>query len=469
MKMRIFFLISLVLTLLLPFQAAADEREEPIDVIIALDKSKSMAENEKIEAVIEYVNSYIIDELLIEGDFFLVVAFYGQTEVPVSITISGPEDKERAKQIIGSLLADGVYTDIGNALDVLGEQVDRYAHADRKKFLLLITDGIQEAPPESEYYSPDGSFNHAFLENTKVIQKKGWKVHILGIGTHEQAEELAEELAGTYVGTSEQPTAEELAEKSREFLAALEVSGEVSMSPVDERGRSTISLSVESKGYTEEKTVAVSGIRLSLPDGMEQNILPAPVSSTIEPESTTQIDIPVRIPSPPAGGDHTGTVRFVFASEVRFLPVVMEVSYHVNSFVENYWLWILAGVVVLAALILLIVLLASRLKKVKYRFRLVTGAAKPPKGKAEQVHRIVEGKPLYLELSGDRLHVEAKRTPNSIARLQAIQKGVRLTVLKSEHFPKLHDAPLNILDLDFQVRLDLDKKKDITVRLASGS
>ena len=469
MKMRLFSLILFVWALLFPFQAAADEREEPIDVIIALDKSKSMAENNKIEAVKEYVNDYIIDDLLIEGDFFLVVAFYGQTQVPVSLTISGPRDKERAKQIIGSLLADGVYTDIGNALDVLGEQVQRYGHPDRKKFLLLITDGIQEAPPESKYYSPDGSFNHAFLENTKVIQKKGWKVQILGIGTHEQAEELAEELAGTYVGTSEQPTAEELAEKSREFLAALEISGEVTMSPVDERGRSTIRLSVESKGYTEEKTVAISGVRLSLPDGMEQNILSAPISSTIEPESTTRIDIPVRIPSPPASGDHTGTVRFVFASEVRFLPVIMEVSYHVNSFVENYWLWILAGVVLLAALIVLIVLLTSRLKKAKYRFRLVTGAAKPQKGKVEQVYRIVEGKPLYLVLSEDQLQVEPKRTPNSIARLQAIQKGVRMSVLKSEHFPKLHDAPVNILDFDFQVRLDLDKKKDIPVRLDSGS
>jgi hypothetical protein len=48
----------------------------------------------------------------------------------------------------------------------------------------------------------------------------------------------------------------------------------------------------------------------------------------------------------------------------------------------------------------------------------------------------------------------------------AIAKGVRMTVLKSERFPRFYDAPLNILDFDFRVRLDLDKKKDITVRLA---
>ena len=59
MKIRTFFLISLVFYLLLPFSALADEREEPIDVIIALDKSLSMVE--EIEAVKEYVNTYLID------------------------------------------------------------------------------------------------------------------------------------------------------------------------------------------------------------------------------------------------------------------------------------------------------------------------------------------------------------------------------------------------------------------------
>ncbi len=374
MKIRPVLLILLgilfAFSLILPFSATADEREEPIDVIIALDKSKSMAENDKIEAVKEYVNSYIIDELLIEGDFFLVVAFYGQTEIPISTTIRSDEDKERAKAIIAQLLGDGVYTDIGNALDVLGQQVEKYAHPDRKKHLLLITDGIQEAPPESKYYSPDGSFNHAFLENTKIIQMKGWKVHILGVGVGEQARQLAEELAGTYTDLSEQPTVEELVEKTGEFLAALEVSGPVSLAPVDYRGRSRVSLSVESKGYTEERTVVISGIRLTLPDGMEKNILEDSASFTFAPDSTAEIDISVRIPAAVESGDHSGTLRFVFSGEDRFLPVVSQVDYHVNTFLENFWWWLLIALAVLILIVLLIVWLARRLKKVKYRFQL---------------------------------------------------------------------------------------------------
>jgi Mg-chelatase subunit ChlD len=462
MKIRLLLLILFVFSLILPLQTAADEREEPIDVIIALDKSKSMAENNKIEAVKEYVNSYIIDELLIEGDFFLVVAFYGQTEIPISTTIQSDEDKERAKAIIAQLLGDGVYTDIGNALDVLGQQVEKYARPDRKKHLMLITDGIQEAPPESKYYSPDGSFNHAFLENTKVIQKKGWKVHILGVGVGEEAEKLADELAGTYTDLSEEPTVEELVEKTGEFLAALEVTGPVSLDPVDYRGRSRVSLSVESKGYTEEQTVVVSRIRLTLPDGMEKNILADSASFTFPPDSTRNIRMSVRIPVSVEAGDYTGNLRFEFSGENRFLPVVTQVDYHVKSFFENFWWWMLIALVALILIVVLLVLLVRGLKKVKYRFQLVTGTKKAD----QPVFKIKEGKPLYLEIIEGGVAVNPKRSPQSIARLMAIAKGVRMTVLKSERFPKFYDAPLNILDFDFRVRLDLDKKKDVTVRLA---
>jgi Mg-chelatase subunit ChlD len=462
MKIRLFFLILLGISLIMPFYAAADERTEPIDVIIALDKSKSMAEKDKIEAVKEYVNSYIIDQLLIEGDFFLVVAFYGKTEIPISITIHSDEDKERAKAIIAQMLADGVYTDIGNALDVLGQQVEKYARPDRKKYLLLITDGIQEAPPDSKYYSPDGSFNHAFLENTKVIQKKGWKVHILGVGLEGEAQKLADELAGTYTELSEQPTVEEMVEKTGEFLAALKITEPVTMDPVDYWGRSRINLSVESKGYEEEQTVEISGIRLTLPDGMEKNILEDPASFSFAPDSTTDIGISVRIPEAPEVGDHTGTLRFVFSGDDRFLPVINSVDYHVNTFFENFWWWMLIALVVLILIVLLILFLVRRLKKAKYRFQLIAGAQKAEK----PVYRIKEGKPLYLEIAEGEVIVNPKRNPQSIARLMAIQKGVRMTVLKSEYFPKFYDAPLDIRDFDFRLRLDLEKKKDITVRLA---
>ena len=100
-KFNIYALCTLTLLLCLPLSLAADERTEPIDVIIALDKSLSMVE--EIDAVRDYVNKHLVDELLIPGDFFLTVAFYGQAEIPVAVKIGGAGDKARIKEIVGGL------------------------------------------------------------------------------------------------------------------------------------------------------------------------------------------------------------------------------------------------------------------------------------------------------------------------------------------------------------------------------
>ena len=136
--MKKFLFIMLLLALAGAAGISADVRTEPIDVIVALDKSLSMVE--EIGAVVEYVNTYIIDQLLIPGDYFLVLAFYGRTEIPVAMRITGDADKQKAKQAVAALAANGRFTDIGNALDVLGAELAKLPEQNRRKHLLLITD-----------------------------------------------------------------------------------------------------------------------------------------------------------------------------------------------------------------------------------------------------------------------------------------------------------------------------------------
>ena len=262
--MKKFLVLALLLALAGVAGISADVRTEPIDVIVALDKSLSMVD--KIGAVEEYVNTYIIDQLLIPGDYFLVVAFYGKTEIPVAMRITGEADKQKAKQAISRLVGDGRFTDIGNALDVLGTELAKLPDQNRRKHLLLITDGIQEAPPASRYYSRDGKFTHEFLENTKTIQKKGWKIEILGIGTHAGASELAESLAAGYTELSEAPTAQEFIEKTRGFLASVEITEGPALSAVQRSGPGPApTLGLTSRGHEQPVTLELSGIRLSLP------------------------------------------------------------------------------------------------------------------------------------------------------------------------------------------------------------
>ena len=453
---------------------SADVRTEPIDVIVALDKSLSMVG--KIGAVEEYVNTYIIEQLLIPGDYFLVVAFYGKTEIPVAMRITGDADKQKAKAAISRLIADGRFTDIGNALDELGAELAKLPEQNRRKHVLLITDGIQEAPPASRYYSRDGKFTHAFLENTKTIQKQGWKIEILGIGTHAGAGELAQSLAAGYTELSDAPTAQEFIEKTRNLLASVEITEGPALAPFNGLGLSRLRFGLTSRGYDQPVTVELSGVSLSLPDRPEQDILRGPRKLTVAPGAPLQAALPLRLRPRLPAGSYSGEIRFLFAGETRFTPVVTPVAFQVNSilggllsglqssFRLNLRYWLLAAAVLAILLIVLLVLLLIRPGRVRSRFRLTVEGRR--RGPGARLLTIVEGRPLFLEEEEGTVQIVGKKSPSSLARLAAVRGGVRLTVLRSEKFPRLKALPPNILDNDLTVRLE--GKKELTIRLTSA-
>ena len=84
------FLACLALCAWLAAPVLADTSKDNIDVVIALDKSLSM--EHKVVAVKDWVNSFIIDQLLIKGDFLVVIAFYGKADLIISQT-----DPERCR------------------------------------------------------------------------------------------------------------------------------------------------------------------------------------------------------------------------------------------------------------------------------------------------------------------------------------------------------------------------------------
>jgi len=472
--MKKFLFITLLLALAGAAGISADVRTEPIDVIVALDKSLSMVE--EIGAVVEYVNTYIIDQLLIPGDYFLVLAFYGRTEIPVAMRITGDADKQKAKQAVAALAANGRFTDIGNALDVLGAELAKLPEQNRRKHLLLITDGIQEAPPASRYYSRDGKFTHEFLQSTKTIQKQGWKIEILGIGTHAGAGELAENLAAGYTELSEAPTAQEFIEKTRGFLSSVEITEGPQFLPFNSLGRGRLRLGLTSRGHEQAVTLELSGIRLSLEGTAEQDILRRPLRLTVTPGAPLQASLPLRLKPRLPVGDYRGEIRFIFAGETQFTPVVTPADFQVKSLLAgtleglsssirlNLRYWLAGAAVLVALLVLLLVLLLARPGKARSRFRLtVEGRKRAPGGKALT---ILEGKPLFLEESEGSVEIVDKKSPASLARLAAVRGGVRLTVLRSEKFPGLKTLPPNILDQDLTVRLE--GKKELTIRLMSS-
>ena len=465
-----FFSVLLLLAVVAANQPVhADDRTEPIDVILVLDKSLSM--EDKFTAVRDYVNNSIIDQMLIPGDLFILITFYGKTEVPVARRIASDNDKREIKQIVSRLRADGSYTDIGNALDVLSRKLAELSDPSRRKHLLLLTDGKQEAPRGSRYYSPDGSFNHDFLANTKIIQKQGWKIHVLGIGTEQEAQKLAVELSGTFSTITDTLTSDLLTEQTKGLLGRVELQGTPTLQPISADGRSVLTLELASSQYPEEVHIGAQRLQLDLADRRWENILGNQLHEdsfriTLPPEGTTRVDIPIRLEDPPAAGAYQGSLQFLFTAGESFLPSVTEVRFRVQSPLEwafsgRYIPWTLAALaVLLGLLVLLLVLLVRRGRFPRIRFRIhVEGQpAKPGTG----VYALKEGRGLFVNETGDSIVLVESRNPESVARVFVTMGALRMNVLRQERFPKLRDMPRDIRGASFRIRAE--SGRDLSVK-----
>src|SRR5208283_4735162 len=205
-----------------------------------------------------WVNSFIIDQLIVPGDFLDVIAFYGKADTVVSQVIKDDADRAAAKAVISKISGDGRFTDIGNALDAVKAEIAAKEKDGRQKYVLLLTDGIQEAPPSSKYWSKNGVFNHEFLANTKTIMQKGWKVMILGIGIDTAAKDLAKELQGTYSEVSNSPTPEAITSKAGSLFGMPVVQGPMTMGPIRADGDSRVAFTLQSSGLTGDVHITVS-------------------------------------------------------------------------------------------------------------------------------------------------------------------------------------------------------------------
>ncbi len=465
-----FFSVLLLLAAAVSIPPAhADDRKEPIDVILVLDKSLSM--EDKFAAVRDYINDSIVDQMLIPGDLFIIIAFYGKTEIAVAQKIVTDKDKEYVKQVVSRLRADGQYTDIGNALDILRQKLEQLSDPTRRKHLLLLTDGIQEAPPASRYYSPDGSFNHDFLVNTKIIQKQGWKIHVLGIGTEQEAQKLAVELSGTFSTITDPLTSSLIAEQTKGLLGRVELKGSPALQPVAMDGRSVLTLDLESQGHPQEVSLGIQRIRLSLPDRKWENILGNQLTAdsfplTLPAEGSARVRIPVRLEDRPAAGKHQGSLQFYFTEGESFLPSVAEVRFKVQSPLE----WSLSGrnlpwaaavlAVLLGLLALVVMLLIRRGRFPRILFRVAVEGQ--PEGSGAGVYALREGKGLFINETGDSIVLVESRDLRSVARVFVTTGSLRINVLRQERFPKLKDIPREIRGATFRIRAE--SGRDLSVK-----
>jgi hypothetical protein len=460
MGIRRSLLAALAFFLILVFPLLADTRTQNIDVMVAIDKSLSM--EQKIGAVKNWVNSYLIDQVVVPGDFLDVVAFYGKADVIISQSIKTDADKAEVKKVISEIRGNGRFTDIGNALDVLKAQIETKENDGRDKYVLLLTDGIQEAPPTSKYYSPDGKFNHEFLANTKTIQQKGWKVMILGIGTETAAKDLATALSSTYAEITGKVSTGALTQSTGGLFGSVTLQGTVNVAAIGSDGSSSLTFTLKpSVAQGGDAAVTVKGIDVRIGSAPPSPILTTPVTINVKKGQEQATKVPVKFPVGLPAGSGTATLSFSFPPGQGFSPSEVNVSFKVKGWVENNTLPLGAGAVLAIIIIVALILLLRRITTGGAQSFLVLVDHSPL---SDTPLTLGPGHELFLnEMDGD-FSLISKRNARSLARFFSKNNKIGMGVLKAERFPKLVEVPADVRGESFVLKTENGRKLDLEIQ-----
>jgi len=456
-------LTAVALALVLSSQVFADTRKENIDVIIALDKSLSM--ETKIGAVETWVNSFILDQLVVPGDFLTVIPFYGKTDAVISMEIKDDADRAAAKALIARIRGDGRFTDIGNALDALKAQVAARGKDGRQKYVLLLTDGIQEAPPSSKYWSKNGTFNHEFLANTKTIQQKGWKVMILGIGTDTAAKQLATELQGSYSELTGKVTPESLAATAGALFQMPSVEGSVALGPVNSGGSARVQFKLKSSGLAGDATITVGDVSVEAGGRSYASLLASPQTLTVKKGATQAVDLPLKFPAGLPAGASSGTLTFSFGSTDRFAPAQVPVTLTVQGWVQSNLAIAIPGLVVGLAILAGIVFLVLRLTRGK-PLQFTVFVQDTPAGPAVSLGA---GGELFLNDNGSDFALAPHRNARSVARLSVAGGSLTLSAVKADRFPKVAQFPPDAMGKSFPMRTENGRSVILRIQPGEGT
>jgi len=133
------------------------------------------------DEVKNYAAGNVLGEILIPGDRLIIETVYGKVDRLLSATISSEEDKAKVIRTLGEVKANGRFTDLGAALDAAKRDLVELGQPERPKYVLLITDERQEAPPSSPYQAPDYKLKHPSLAYIKRVDLGKFRAITVGL------------------------------------------------------------------------------------------------------------------------------------------------------------------------------------------------------------------------------------------------------------------------------------------------
>jgi hypothetical protein len=155
-------------------------------MILLLDKSLSMAPY--FDEVKSYAAGKVLGPILVPGDRLIVELVYGKVDRLMKVDLNSETDLAKVIRAIRAVKADGHFTDLGAALDKAKQDLDELGKPERPKYVLLITDEIQEAPPGSPYQSPDHKLKHPSLEYVKRVDLGKFRAITVGLQVAEKVD-----------------------------------------------------------------------------------------------------------------------------------------------------------------------------------------------------------------------------------------------------------------------------------------
>ncbi|MBN1411510.1 MAG: VWA domain-containing protein [Spirochaetales bacterium] len=162
-----------------------------MDLIVMVDTSSSMLPF--FDDLLQYLFSDILMKNLNYGDTFHLLSFSSTVTVELEERIVSKQSAINALRKINFLkqkLLLGKYTDLVLAI----KETIRYAESlssINSKRIFLLTDGIHDPPPGSEYSNEDPVKVNEEMQQLaqKIISKGGWSVNILQIPTEDMINE----------------------------------------------------------------------------------------------------------------------------------------------------------------------------------------------------------------------------------------------------------------------------------------
>jgi hypothetical protein len=270
------------------------------------------------------------------------------------------------------------YTDMGRALEELLRQVEALAAPSHQQVVLILTDGLNQPPRESPYYDPvrpDGGrglappsrFGPRFAAQVERLAAKGYRVHVVGIGTETDALALAQALGAGHTLLQRFDAAELRAALARFWDETINLVG-IDVPDPSIRAGGTGRLRVRLQSASDKPAeVELHSVRVSrlqsrgqVLDAALASIEPDSARMALAPRQSLAFDARVQVSRAAPPGDYLATLFFQQASAVRFYPPEAEIAFHVPSFFELYGRRLAVGGAVFLVLVVALVLYRRR-------------------------------------------------------------------------------------------------------------